>query len=234
MKKRSKESTNKLSNMASFTIVIIVMFMTIIGIEIITVTYENKNMEKLLSRDRVTTRVTSAPKKYDTSNLDFTGVSLENTDTNLSRMCESGCNLNIQMYGFNYKFIIKHNNRTNDYTLDIVKSEKAILEDKNLGTDISNLSVVNYSNYIVLKNIITKGEFKYDYALFLDNRDLYDEFSSLNANEMEFTENGIIYYYDVCGTSENGNARKIKAIRVPYSKTPAVISSETTSYAWCN
>lgn len=234
MKKRNKQEINKLSNMAAFTIVIIIMFMTIIGIEVITVTYENKNNEKLLNRNRMTTNVTTVPKKYDTSNLNFKSISLENTDTKLSSICEKGCNLDITMYGFNYKYIIKHNNRTSNYTLDIVKEEKAILEDKNLGQDISDLSIVNYSNYMVLKNIIIKDEYKYDYALFLDNRDLYDEFSSLNANEMEFTENGIIYYYDVCGVSENGNARKVKAIRVPYSKAPAVISSETTNYSWCN
>lgn len=234
MKNQSKQKTNKISNMAAFTIVIIIMFMTIIGIEVITVTYEKKNNEKLLSRNRMTTTTTSLPKKYDTSNLVFTNISLENIETNLKKTCESGCNLDILMYGFNYKYIIKHNNRTLEYTLDIVKDDIALIEDKNLGTDISNLTLVNYSNYIVLKNIIIKDEYKYDYALFLDNRDLYDEFSSLNDKEMEFTENGIIYYYDVCGVSENGNARKVKAIRVPYSKTPAVISSETTNYSWCN
>lgn len=234
MKKRSKQETNKLSNMAAFTIVIIIMFMTIIGIEVITVTYENKNNEALLSKKRVTTKATKAPKKYDTSNLEFTSISLQNIETNLSTICESGCNLDVLMYGFHYKFIFKHNNRTLDYTLDIVKDEKAILEDKNIGKDISNLSLVNYSNYIVLKNIIVKDEYKYDYALFLDNRDLYDEFSSLNDHEMEFTENGIIYYYDVCGTNDSGNARKVKTIRVPFSKNPAVISSEVTNYSWCN
>lgn len=234
MKKRSKQENNKLSNMASFTIVIMVMFMTIIGIEVITVSYENKNNERILSRGRITTEVTTPPRKYNTSNLRFTNISLDNNDTNLSDICLSGCNLDILMYGFHYKYIIKHNTRTLDYTLDIVKEEKAILEDKNLGQDISRLSITNYANYIVLKNIVNKSEYNYDYALFLDNRDLYDEFSSLNANEMEFTENGIIYYYDQCGVNEAGNAKKVKAIRVPYSKNPAVISSEVTNFPWCN
>lgn len=220
--------------MAAFTVVIIIMFMTIIGIEVITVTYENKANEELLSRNRTTTRPTTAPRKYDTSNLNFTSISLENTETNLKSTCEAGCNLDTLMYGYHYKFIIKHNNRTKEYILDVIKDEKAILEDKNLGQDISDLSLVNYSNYIVLKNIITKDSFKYDYALFFDNRDLYDEFSSLNDHEMEFTENGIIYYYDVCGVTDSGNARKVKAIRVPFSKTPAVISSEITNFSWCS
>lgn len=234
MKKRSKKEVNKLSNMAAFTIVIIIMFMTIIGIEVITVTYENKYRDELLSRNRTTTTTTSPLKKYDTSNLTFTSISLDNTDTLLNKTCENGCNIDTLMYGYHYRFIIKYNTRTLEYTMDVVKEDKALIEDKNLGLDISNLSLVNYSNYIVLKNIIDKDNYKYDYALVLDNRDLYDEFSSLNDHEMEFTENGIIYYYDVCGVTESGNARKVKAVRTPFSKTPAVLSSEITSYSWCS
>ena len=51
---------------------------------------------------------------------------------------------------------------------------------------------------------------------------------------MEFLENGIVYYYDVCDAIVKGVGKKVKAVRAPFSDQPAIISSTPANFEWCN
>ncbi len=227
-----KKENRKLNNMALFVVVVMILFMSIVSIELITILYRDREAAKI-------TPVTNDIKKdeqnntYDISNLTFTDLTLTNEATSLQDMCSNGCNIKISMYGMDYYYIIEYTDGS--YIMNIVKDNTRLLSDKNLGTSIANAYFRNYMNYIMFYNIIEDTNFRYDYANVIDNRASLDEFSSLDSGEMEFTEEGIIYYYDVCENNGDGanNAKKVKAIRLPFSLTPSVISTEYVDYSWC-
>lgn len=221
-----------LNNMAVFTLVIIIMFMSIICIELITVIYsqkiDNHYVEKLN-----TTIPTKKDDTYDTTGLKFTNVEIGEEKVFIADKCSNGCNLNIKMYGMNYKYIIKKSE--GEYILNVIKDNKLLLSDKNLGTKIEDAYFINYLNYIMFYNQINDGTYEYDYANVVDNRSSLDEFTSLGVNEFELTQEGIVYFYDVCGKQEDSltNGSLVKAIRMPFSLNPKVINTEGVNFNWC-
>lgn len=227
-----KKADKKLNNMAIFVIVIMILFMSIISIEVITVLYANKNYQDEYKPQITKPLLTTSKVIYDVTDRDFRLIEITNTKNKIKNMCSNGCNLEINMYGLKYYYIIELIN--NEYILNVVQGTDRLLSDKNLGKDISDAYFVNYYNYILFYNIIDDDHFKYDYANVVDNRTKLDEFSSLEAKEMEFIEEGIIYYYDNCKKQGETNAQRLKAIRKPFSMTSSILGSETKNYSWCD
>lgn len=219
-------------NLSLLIVAILLLSIFVISIEVFSINNNNRKKEEM--RQSAYEDKTSPTKKgtfYDTSNLSFIQVDLKDNPYNLTNTCLKGCNLKID--NSNVIFIIKLNNDTNEYRLDIVNDKTPILENKYVGVSLEGAQLSNYtdSGYKMLKMKIKKEDFLYDYAIFIDELDnKYDEISSLNANEMELLENGVIYYYDICGSP----SKKVKAVRAPFSTTPAIISSEISTFSWCN
>lgn len=229
MDKNNESKEKKLSLMI---IIVLVISILIVGVEIFFVNKNTKNEEKSLIKtaheEKATTKRVG---KYDTSNLVFTQIDISENELNISSICENGCNLNLN--NANLKFIIKKNNETGEYHLDLVGGYTSLFENKTLGTSLENTMIFKYSEYTVLRTKIKTNEYYYDYAVFINKNLEYDEIASLNADEMEFLENGVVYYYDVCNLSKAGTGKKVKAVRAPFSKTPAIISSVESSFDWC-
>lgn len=228
----SKKEKTREKNLSLLIVSVLLLSIFIIAIEVVSVNRENRKEEEKLSESKMSKTENPTTKKdsfYDTSNMTFTQLDLNNP-AQLSNTCINGCNLKI--VGNSIMLIIKKNNETGEYRLDLVNENKSIFENKLLGTSLDGSSLSNYGEYKVLKVKIKNNEYFYDYALFIDINGHTDEISSLNANEMEFLENGIVYYYDVCGDTQ-GTGKKVKAVRAPFSDKPAIISSTPASFSWC-
>ena len=226
------DKNNETKRLSLIIIIVLLIAVLIIGSEIFIINHSSKKEEESLiktaHKEEVTTKRTG---KYDTSNLVFTSIDIDENEVNLSSFCQNGCNLNLK--NTNIKFIIKKNNETGEYHLDLVEGENSLFENKNLGNNIEDTIVLKYGDYKTLNTKIKTVDYYYDYAIFINNNSEYDEIASLNANEMEFLENGIVYYYDVCNSNKAGTGKKVKAVRAPFSKTPAIISSVDASFNWC-
>lgn len=226
MKKISNEKLNKI---AVFTLVIMILFMSIVSIELIVVVYTEKiNTASLKDREITTT----TKRIFKDTGVKFRNIDIKNDVISLSSICSKGCNLKTNELSMEYKYIIEKNK--NNYLLSIVDGENYILYSKNLGTKVDNLTFRNYLNYVVLSTVVENEHFVFDYAIVLDNQGAIDEFESLDYNEIEYTENGIVYYYDECSKSDGFNAKKVKATRLPFNSSPKIIGLENQNYNWCD
>ncbi|MDE6141042.1 MAG: hypothetical protein K2G03_00420 [Bacilli bacterium] len=102
-----------------------------------------------------------------------------------------------------------------------------------MGTSLDKAYFSFYLNSILFFNEISEDMYTYDYATTVNYDASLDEFSSLGNNELEFTEAGIIYYYDVCRESTEDKDKLIKAIRMPYSLDAAVVDTIESEFSWC-
>ena len=203
-----------------FILIILIMFVFIILAEVIIV-------KKYLNRDKsYETSLFNNKRIHDTSNLTYVEKNLDSRiDYNM--VCEDICNIKVT----DYYFIV--NKRNDIYTISIVYKNKLIIT-KEIGNNINNLYIDKYLDNIYIYNAVTTDSFTYDYLLMINPDNEIDEFTSLEANEMEITDNGIIYYYDSCNKHDSGNAYKVKAIRKPFDKKAEELNKESKSYAWCS
>lgn len=223
---RKKES-KKFNKTLVFTIVIMALFISVISIEIITVTLNNKNREDLLNSYMPNLK---AYKYYSVDDSKFSEVEVLD-ETPIGEMCTEGCDLKVNHQDENYYYMIIFNDNT--YKMNLIRDNHVIVSSINLGESIDDAYFKIYKDYIVLYNKIISDDYEYDYALVSDSDSNIDEFTSLNSNEMEFTNDGIIYYYDVCANEKDNESHKIKAIRKPFNISPKAISSETVELSWC-
>ena len=168
MKKISNEKLNKI---AVFTLVIMILFMSIVSIELIVVVYTEKiNTASLKDREITTT----TKRIFKDTGVKFRNIDIKNDVISLSSICSKGCNLKTNELSMEYKYIIEKNK--NNYLLSIVDGENYILYSKNLGTKVDNLTFRNYLNYVVLSTVVENEHFVFDYAIVLDNQGAIDEF----------------------------------------------------------
>lgn len=224
-KKVSEESLNKV---AVFTLVIMVLFMSIVAIELIVIIYSEKiNVSNLKNRETTTT----TSKVYVDDGVSFKKIDVTKEPTYVNNICKKGCKLVTNELGVEYKFIIEQVN--DSYVLSVVSGKKYLLVSKNIGDSLENTYFMNYLNYVVVGTIVENDQFKYDYAVVLDNKSGIDIFESLDKDEMLFTNEGIIYYYDQCVDGEN-NAMKVQARRYPFAIDPVILDYKDTNYTWCD
>ena len=222
-----KISDDKLNKLALFTLIIMVLFMSIISMELIVIVYTEKINTEAIS-DWTTTKKTS--KQYVDDGVEFKKIRVTGEPTYVTNICKKGCKLKTDLIGVEYKYIIKVIN--GDYILDIVKDTKYLLKDKNLGKTIENTYFLNYLNYVVLGTIVKDDNFEYDLAYVLDNKGLIDKFESLDRDELMFTADGVVYYYDEC-IGNGTNANKVQALRYPFVVEPEILDKVSINYSWC-
>lgn len=220
-----KQDSKKFNKTLVFTIVVMALFISIISIEIITITLSTKNSEKLLNSYIPNMK---AYKYYSIDDSKFSKVDVLD-ETQIGNMCTDGCNLKVSYRGETYYYMIIYND--NSYRLNLIKDNHVIVPSENLGENIGYAYFKIYKNYLVFYNKIEYDEYEYDYALVIDQDSTTDEFTSLNSGELEFTNDGIIYYYDACSSDQG--PQKIKAIRKPFNISPKVLSSESVELPWC-
>ena len=228
-KRKNKINDENLKKLALFTLVIIVLFMSIISIELIVVIYTGKIYKDSLKHREITTTTKRA---FTDETVKFRNVDVTVDRTDLSKLCKKGCNLSTKEIGKEYRYQIKLVD--GNYLLNVIDGKDYLLYLKNLGKSVENLYFTNYLNYVVLGTIVENNYFEYDYAVVLDNQGGLDEFESLDKDEMVFGTDGIIYYYDQCVNNGNYNAEKVQAIRYPFNTKPKVLGKEIKHYNWCD
>ena len=227
MKKINKNKTSKKIDLTKVIIATIIIVVIVISLESIIFINLNKVKDQFYYSPTTTTK----DEYYDVSSLSYLAITLSENNTDLTNTCSSGCVLKIKEYNKDYYYIINYTNKV--YYLLVVSNNKIIVNNKSLGESLDTLYMRMYKNYITLYNINTVGSFTYDYVIFLNENNISDEISSLEAHELSFEDYGVIYYYDECSSNDKTNANKVKAYRLPYSTDVEIISLERKTYSWC-
>lgn len=219
MKKKKQDS--KLINAI---LIIFVMFVFIIIAEVIIV-------NKYLNRDKSYQKSLFSTKTNDLyyNTDDLTDVKrLPNPNkVYINDICTGDCN----MYINGYYLILRSNNEKLEFK--IVKDNK-LLFTKVLGNKLENPYVDMYNGYITFYTIVNTDSFVYDYVVMVNDKKYIDEFTSLESNEIEFTDDGIIYYTYSCNkNNDEYNSYKVKKIRKPFSKNSKDLDKTAKNYSWC-
>jgi hypothetical protein len=165
-------------------------------------------------------------KYYDTSKLDVIDIDLKDT-----YHIGSTCNSNKCTYKYsNYYFIYTKDNNT--YDLTIVDGNR-LLKELNIGESINSTYIFKYQDNIAISNIKINDSFKTDYVVLINEDNKIDVYESLEANEIEYEEDGIIYYYSKCVKDKDYNAYKVKAKRKPFTNNIKELNVEEKNYQWC-
>lgn len=228
MKKKTDEKMNR---MAVLILLIVILFMSVVAIEVITIVYTDKiNLSSLKNREK-TTQVIG---KYSGTDDGFKKIILNGENTFIRDYCKNGCKLKLDSYGKIYLFIIEKDD-THNYLFSVISDNNYLVKEKNIGTKLNQAYFFKYSGYLAFFNVISTDEFEYDYALFIDNKNDIDEFASLYKNEMEFNNKAITYYYDECNnnTTSLTNGIRIHAQRFPFSDDVEVVDTLNVDFAWC-
>lgn len=223
MKKKIRQKTSKVF---AFFVIIFALFMTCISTEVITLALHHHKFD--FNRSLVNTR--NSYKYYEIDDSRFLEIIAEN-EVPIKNMCEKGCNLKVKNFDSMYYYMITYNNQ--GYRLNIIKNNQIILADKYLGYNLNQAYFMKYLDYVLFYNEINDGIFIYDYANVCDSETHVDEFTSLYNNEFDFTNDGIVYYYDVCADVANGGPQKVKAIRKPFTVNPKIINIDYINLKWC-
>ena len=233
MKKNKKDiSEDLLSRLAILVLLVIAMFLSFLLVGVIKLNHINhESLKQYMNNRNKLEEVTTEPIEVDTSKYgDIQDVEIGETSKRLSDQCNEGCNLKINSGGITYYYLINKNYMNGKYFLSIVKDNKAIIHNKDIGQNVVNLQILYYFGYLTFYNTYVDQYFSYDYAVSVDSNNNHDEFISLNSNEMEFTANGLVYYYDLC---EEGKSYKIKAVRKPLSGKTTIMNQEEVDFPWC-
>lgn len=228
MKKRNLKQKNM---MPYFVLVVILMFISIICIEVFTLSYANINKPSTQVPKEIKQQVKRVI-RFDTTKMEFIDMPLSKNQTSMASSCENGCNIRILKEEEEYKYLFTKTE--GKYFLRIVKGDYEIAKEIDLGKQLSSSYFINYMGTIAFYNIFEDENVQYDVILTLNAEGKIDEFTSIGSREIILTEEGIEYYYDSCeNTDVVNNALKVKAIRKPYDDKPKIITIENTNFPWC-
>lgn len=216
-------------NIAIFIIVAMILSMSVICIELIAIKMAGKEEDKFLKNVKL--NINRKKNTFDTSNLDFENIKLDEEKKYIKDLCEHGCNIESTIDDHNFQYVIQKDE--GEYILNVVYDSRILLSDKKLGTSLDKAYFIFYLNSILLFNEIHEDMYTYDYATTVNYDASLDEFSSLGSEELEFTEAGIIYYYDVCRNVNESKDKFIKAIRMPYSLKAHILDTTESEFSWC-
>ena len=234
MKKKQKKEVSELllKRLAIIILLLIVIILSLICTGVIRLNHINHESIKKYNanRNRFDDVVKDNSVAVDTSKLsNIIELSIEENSTRLSDYCNENCNIKISSGGIYFYYIIEENIKGN-YDLTIVKDNKSIIYKKNIGQSLVNLQILYYMGYLTLYNTYADDYFTYDYSIVVDSNNNYDEYTSLNSNEMEFSGSGIVYYYDLC---EKDKSYKVKAVRKPFNEKTYILTKSEDNFPWC-
>lgn len=212
----------KTTKLFIYTILLFAIFMSIVSFNVISASLSLKdtNFKRYVNGH-------SEYKFYEIDDKRFQKIDAHEK-VFINEMCSNGCNLKVEKYNSTYYYMITHNNE--GYKLNMIKNNQVILNSKSLGYYLDKAYFVEYLDYVVFFNEIDDGVRSYDYANVFDESTHVDEFTSLSSEELEFTSDGIIYYYDAC---EEEPGKIIKAIRRPFSAKTKIIDAFIGELDWC-
>lgn len=216
-------------NIAIFIIVVMILSMSYICIELIAIKNAGKETDKYIKNIKL--NINRKDNTFDTSNLEFEDIEVSEEKVSIKDICEHGCNIrtNIDDRNFEYVFLKEEG----EYILNVVYDKRILLSDKNLGNSLDKAYFTFYQNSILLFNEYQDATYQYDYATIVNYDASLDEFVSLGSDELEFTEDGVIYYYDVCREDNSQKDETIKAIRMPFSLDANVLEKLESEFSWC-
>ena len=221
---KNKKEENKL---IYFILIVFIMFVFIIIAEVIIV---NKyiNRDKQYELNLFSSKMNNT--YYNTDDLeDVKEVELTTEKKYVVDVCGTTdpCNIKINNY---YIVLSSEDGR---FYIDVAKNNELMFTRK-IGTKLENTAVFSYDGNVAFYNVITSDSFVYDYLLLIGTN-ATDEFISLESNEIELTEDGVIYYVDECNKPDApSNANKVKLIRKPFSGRVKEIDRISKNYPWCS
>ena len=225
---KTKEKSKKVNNIAVAMIVLLVLIISVVCVEIIITNFIEVNNRRVLMNSNI---------DY-VKNQEFTEVVVNEKATFLENHCpDKDCYLSVDYFksGKLYFAITKGND---GYILNIYSEKDRILSSRKIGNEnnIKGTYLMVYNNNVVLFSLVEDGEYVYDAAFFVNESFNTDIFTSIEKDELQFTDNGVIYYYDTCMESEDNstNGQRIKAVRMPFSKAPSILNVENDNFTWCN
>ena len=151
-----------------------------------------------------------------------------NEEVSLKDKCDNGCKIKVGSKASTYFEVSKE---IDSYIIDI-NSLYTSIGKYNIGNDISNLVIKEFSGYKTLFLTVHNNVRSYDEAIVVNNTEV-DVFVSSDASEMEFTDNSIIYYTYSCMKSDSSNAVRFKNERKPFISTSNILMSENINISVC-
>ena len=221
--------TRSYHNIAIIIIVAMILSMSVICIELIAIKMAGKEEDKFIKNIKV--NINRKDNTFDTSNLEFENLKLNTKKTKINALCQHGCNIESKIDDHLFQFVIQKDE--GEYILNVVYDSHILLSDKKLGNSLEKGYFTFYQNSILFFNEINEDIYTYDYATTVNYDSSLDEFTSLGKEELEFTESGIIYYYDVCRKTNEEHDNFIKAIRMPYSLDAQILDTTESEFSWC-
>ena len=232
-KKKKEVSELLLKRLAIIILLVIVIILSLICTGVIRLNHINHDSIKTFNANKnrfYDIEVKDNSVEVDTSKLsDVVTLTVYESSTRLYDYCNDNCNIEVNTGGIYFYYIVEKNIKGN-YDLTIVKDNKSIIYKKNIGNNVVNLQLLYYMDYLTLYNTYSDEFFTYDYAVAVDSNNKYDEYTSLNSNEMEFSGKGIVYYYDLC---EKDKSYKIKAVRKPFDESTYILTKNEEKFPWC-
>ncbi len=218
--KKNKVTDETLRKMASYIIIVSVVFISVILLFVI-------YMEVSLK----------SPLDYKANNSiediliknEFKELIIGESPLNLEELCIEGCAYKKDDFGKTNYYKINHEN--GEYKLFII-TNSARVDEIFLGKRITNLSVGYYKDNIIFKYVYNDDVDEYDEVI-LYNGVSTQVITSMYTNEMEVTDEGIIYYQFACLNEAYTNTMKQKYLLVPFNTIPTLIGEEKINYSKC-
>ena len=218
--KKNKVTEDALRKMASYIIIVSVVFISVILLFVI-------YMEVYLK----------SPFKYNANNNiediliknDFKELVIEDSYINLEELCMEGCEYKRDDFGVTNYYKINHEN--DEYKLFIIANGVRI-DEISLGKTITNLTIGYYKDNIIFKYVYNDDVDTYDEVI-LYNGTTTQVITSMSTNEIELTDEGIIYYQFVCLKDGYTNTMKQKYLLTPFNSIPILLSEVKINYSKC-
>ena len=203
-----------------FLIVILITFLTVILVYYISLYKYNKSAgEDDVNKFEIKRVVVDS--EYESITLDDT--------KDLHELCLEDCKFKTNI---DNQDIYYHIRKVDDsYSLDINQLYIHI-NTINIGETIDNLSISKYKDMDMIKTIYHDTSTSYDEVIFINGKKV-DVITSVSANEVEITDEGIIYYSYSCFKNDNSNGIKFKNIKKPFENNNTVISYENVNVNYC-
>lgn len=218
--KKNKVTEDALRKMASYIIIVSVVFISVI---LLFVVYMEVSLK--------------SPLKYNSNNTiediliknKFEDLEIGDNSLNLEELCIEGCAYKREDFGVTNYYKINHENE--EYMLFIIANGVRI-DEVFLGKSITNLTIGYYKDNIIFKYVYNDNVDTYDEVI-LYNGEATQVITSMSTNEIELTDEGIIYYQFVCLKEGYTNTMKQKYLLTPFNSIPTLIGEEKINYSKC-
>ena len=223
----AKIKTKKASNLAVAVVVLLVLIISVICVEIIIANFIEVNNRRILLNENIDYVL---KQEYSNMNLIETPIFIDD-------YCkEKDCYLKVSYFeDMPLYYVITKG--LNGYVLNIYSDKERLLSSRAIGSvdSLKGTYMMIYNNNVVIATVVNDGKYEYDASYLVNASGNTDVFTSIGKDEIQFTDNGILYFYDTCYKTEDSstNGQRIKAVRMPFSKAPSILSVENDNFTWC-